>query len=119
MKLTAKERINLYKKALADYKICLEKDVTHIMNLNCDQGLCAYFYFQHGLRVYDKDMKRKLPELYKQKPAGVKPDTWWFPRVNFHVKNYAIIPRIICLESAIKLVQKTIKNEKDKIRNKA
>lgn len=96
--MTPQERLELYEKALVDYRSSLGKDFEYKRQKATMAGFCAYFKYTHNLDVY-LTMEQDLPELYAYKP---------------HDANYswficgAIKPRIELLKKAIELVKQKI-----------
>lgn len=105
--MNTQERLNIYKKALKDYKYSLIKETKwygiFIKYKQTNYGFCHYFLHTHELNVYSFDdtvnrFNSLLPELYSTKPENANAHAHWF-------KCGKLEPRIECLEKAIKLCE--------------
>jgi len=91
MEDSKRARLEIYRKALADYLLTKEKpELSDKFYTNA--GFCRYFTFMTKVKL------EMLPELMKQRPqTDAMYQIFWFPIGNKE-------ERIKCLEEAIKLI---------------
>jgi hypothetical protein len=98
---TKQERLEIYKKALHDYRISLIFSFKKI-KLHTNKGFCAYFYYNNYMNT-PNNLEITFPEIYKCCPCNF---TYPWHNVPYYwFKKGKIIPRIKVLKATIKLTK--------------
>lgn len=99
IKLT--ERLFIYLSMLETYKGVLNGTLSSRDSITF-RGFCLHLNDQYKIDVYEDEIfVTTLPELFVQRPKKATEYDFWFPKGS-------ILPRITCIEAAIKLTEEKI-----------